>query len=95
MRDESFEHMSYEQLIELTLQEARQTESTKKKRIIILAKKLENGGTTIDMISQKITRDLEGWVNSKYVRECLGEVYKDAKLVNGGLRSPQLNRRIF
>ena len=33
------------------------------------------------MISQKITRDLEGWVNSKYVRECLGEVYKDAKLV--------------
>jgi hypothetical protein len=39
MRDEGFEHMSYEQLIELTLKEARQIEGTKKKGIIILAKK--------------------------------------------------------
>ena len=41
------------------------------------------------MISQKITRDLEGWVNSKYVRECLGEVYKDAKLVREQSTSEQ------
>jgi hypothetical protein len=81
MRDEEFKELSYEELVQLTLKEAKQIEDTKKKRIIILAKKLENGGTPIDMISQRITRDLEGWVNSKYVRVCLGEVYKYAKLV--------------
>lgn len=33
------------------------------------------------MISQKISRDLQGRVNSSYVRECLGEDYKDKKQV--------------
>lgn len=81
MSDEEFENLSYEELVQLTLKEAEQLEDTKKKRIKILAKKLEKGGIPREMISQKITRDLQGWVNSKYVRECLEEAYKDMHLV--------------
>lgn len=81
MRDEEFENLNYEKLVQLTLKEAEQIEGIKKKRIKILAKKLEQGKTPREMISQKITRDLQGWVNSKYVRECLGEAYKDTHLV--------------
>jgi hypothetical protein len=81
MRDEEFESLSYEELVQLTLEEAKHVDDTKKKRIRILAKKLEDTGSPKYMISQKITRDLQGWVNSKYVRECLGEGYKDVKLV--------------
>jgi len=81
MIDLEFNDISYEELVKMTLKEASLFEKTKKKRIIILAKKLENGGSPKDMISQKITRDLEGWVNPKYVRDCLGEAYKNPKLV--------------
>jgi|GEM_PF-6324902 len=81
MKDKEFENMTYEELVQLTLKEAKQIEETKKMRIIILAKKLENGATPIAMISQRITRDLQGYVNSKYVRDCLAQEYKHTKLV--------------
>jgi hypothetical protein len=41
MRNEQFDDMSYEELIELPIKEAKIIEDTKKKRIIILAKKLK------------------------------------------------------
>ena len=79
MQDQELEGMSYEELIRLTLKDFEEVEHAKKRRIIILAKKLEKLGTPKDMISQQITRDLQGRVNSSYVRNCLGEDYKDRK----------------
>lgn len=81
IRDEELENMSYEEAIELTLERFDEIEDTKRRWIIILAKKLEKLGTPNNMISQKISRDLEGRVNSGYVRNCLGKDYKDAKQV--------------
>lgn len=75
------EQMTYEQLIKLTLKELDNIEHLKKSRIIMLAAKLEKLGTPKDMISQQISRDLQGRVNSSYVRACLGEDYKDSKQV--------------
>lgn len=75
--DKDFENMTYEQVVQLTLKELKGVEKIKKKRIIILAKKLESLGTPKEMISQRISRDLQGLVNSSYVRLCLGDAYKD------------------
>jgi hypothetical protein len=81
MIDEEFENMTYDQVVKLTLKELEDIEHVKKKRIIILAKKLESLGTPKEMISQQISRDLQGLVNSSYVRLCLGEAYKDKQKV--------------
>jgi hypothetical protein len=81
MLDEEFGDMSYHDLIQVTLKDLEDIEHIKKKRIIILAQKLEKLGTPIEMISQKISRDLLGRVNSSYVRLCLGGVYKNKKQV--------------
>jgi hypothetical protein len=81
MLDEEFDDMSYDDLIQVTLKDLEDIEHIKKKRIIILAQKLEKLGTPKEMISQKISRDLLGRVNSSYVRLCLGEVYKNKKQV--------------
>ena len=81
VRDEEFDDLTYEQLIQVTLKEFEEEEHAKKKRINILAKKLVDEGTPKNMISQKISRDLQGLVNPSYVRDCLGQAYKDRKQV--------------
>jgi hypothetical protein len=81
VRDEEFDDLTYEQLIQVTLKEFEEEEHAKKKRINILAKKLVDEGTPKNMISQKISRDLQGLVDPSYVRDCLGQAYKDRKQV--------------
>jgi hypothetical protein len=81
MEDEEIEDMSYENLVQATIQYLDEFEKAKKEHIIILAKKLEKLGTPKDMISQQISRDLEGRVSSSYVRRCLAKDYKDRKQI--------------
>lgn len=81
MTDQEVEEMTYDCLINLTLKEFENIEQVKKKRIIILAKKLERLGTPMEMICQKISRDLQGLVSSSYVRLCLGDEYKNKRKV--------------
>ena len=78
---EEFDDLTYVELIQVTLEDLEEIEQIKKRRIVLLAKKLEALGTPKDMISQQISRDLLGRVNSSYVRACLGEEYKYNKQV--------------
>ena len=87
LRDEEFDDLTYEQLIQVTLKEFEKEEHAKKKRINILAKKLVDAGTPKNMISQMISRDLQGRVDPSYVRDCLGQAYKDRKQVREQITS--------
>lgn len=50
---------------------------TKKEMVINLARKLEETGAPKDMIAARLIEDLKGYdVSSNYIRECLGEEYK-------------------
>jgi uncharacterized phage infection (PIP) family protein YhgE len=84
---EEFDDISYEELIQLTLRDFEKLEQTKKSRIRSLALKLEKLGTPKNMISQKISRDLHGRVNSSYVRLCLTEEYKNSKQIRKQITS--------
>lgn len=81
MKSEDFDDLTYQKLIQVTLEDLEEIEQIKKRRIVLLAKKLDALGTPKDMISQRISSDLQGKVNPSYVRDCLGKEYKYSRQV--------------
>lgn len=66
----------YDEYYEWAKQKLKGIETSKQETINELAEKLENSGMPLEMISAEISRNLEGYVSDRYVRDCLNEKYK-------------------
>jgi hypothetical protein len=70
-------------------------EKSKKQVVKELAEKLEGTGMPIEFICSEICRNLTGYVNEDYIRDCLDEKYKEKKkqpieLVIGGNQQTEI-----
>lgn len=72
------EHLSYSELKERIIEECAKT-LPEKRRILLMAKKLEEDLTLKDSICDQICTDLRDVTSDRWVRKCLPDEYKQQK----------------
>src|SRR5215510_14073764 len=62
------------------LKQIEDSKNVQKKQVIMeTVKQLEDNGVPKEMISDIMSKELEGYASSSYIRQCLSDEYKDAK----------------